>query len=124
MRNVSPAVNPCESSSPYTNQSWMFARPRLSFSQIIRGGGKSQVFVNLLFIPPFDRRLFALKLHTIRFHSSYTKNLSNMATSNTIHLTSEDTGVFKFGSQDSETAKKTSQLLQENHDVRCLVLSR
>ncbi|KAF5874272.1 putative hypa-like protein [Botrytis fragariae] len=94
----------------------MFARPRPPFSQIIKGGGKSQVFVDLLFIPPFDRRLFALKLHTIRFQSTYTKNFPNMATSNTIHLTPDDTGVFKFGSQDSETAKIASQLLQENHD--------
>lgn len=102
----------------------MFVRPRPPFSQIIQGRGKSQVFVNLLFKPPFDRRLFALKLHTVvRFQSTHTKHLLNMATSKTIHLTPDDTGVFKFGSQDSETAKKTSELLQENHDVRCLVLS-
>ncbi|RAL66339.1 hypothetical protein DID88_006008 [Monilinia fructigena] len=39
-----------------------------------------------------------------------------MATSRTISLSTEDIGVFKFKSQDSETATKTSQLLQENHD--------
>ncbi|KAI9647188.1 hypothetical protein NHQ30_003571 [Ciborinia camelliae] len=39
-----------------------------------------------------------------------------MATSSTIHLTTEDTGVFKFKPQSLETATKTSQLLQENHD--------
>ncbi|KAF7872511.1 hypothetical protein EAF04_003432 [Stromatinia cepivora] len=38
-----------------------------------------------------------------------------MATANNIHLTTEDTGVYKLKPQDSETATKTSQLLQENH---------
>ncbi|KAB8303177.1 hypothetical protein EYC80_004624 [Monilinia laxa] len=39
-----------------------------------------------------------------------------MATPRTIKLSTEDIGVFKFKSQDFETATKTSQLLQENHD--------
>jgi hypothetical protein len=41
-----------------------------------------------------------------------------MATPSKIHLTTEDTGVFKFKSQNEETAAKTSELLQENHEVR------
>jgi hypothetical protein len=40
-----------------------------------------------------------------------------MATPSKVHLTVEDTGIFKFKSQTTETAAKTSELLQENHDV-------
>jgi hypothetical protein len=40
-----------------------------------------------------------------------------MATPSKIHLTVEDTGIVKFKPQDAETAAKTSELLQENHDV-------
>jgi hypothetical protein len=40
-----------------------------------------------------------------------------MATPSKIHLTVEDTGVVKFKPQNAETAAKTSELLQENHDV-------
>ncbi|KAM3068892.1 hypothetical protein ACMFMG_004065 [Clarireedia jacksonii] len=39
-----------------------------------------------------------------------------MATPSKIHLTTEDTGVFKFKPQNKETAAKISELLQENHD--------
>lgn len=101
----------------------MLTRPRPPFPQITQGIGKSLVSTNLIFIPRFDRRTFALNLHTIPSQSTHTEQLLNMATSNTIHLTTEDTGVFKFKSQDSETATKTSQLLQENHDVRSLTPS-
>lgn len=101
----------------------MLARPRPPFSQIIHVRGKSRESVNLVFIPPFNRGISAFKLHTARFHSKKTRQLLNMATSRTINLTTEDTGVFKFKSQDSETATKTSQLLQENHDVRPGLLS-
>ena len=41
----------------------------------------------------------------------------NMATPSKIHLTVDDTGIVKFKPQDAETAAKTSELLQENHDV-------
>ncbi len=41
-----------------------------------------------------------------------------MATPNTIQLGVEDTGIVKYKPQDTETAKKTSELLQENHDVQ------
>jgi hypothetical protein len=41
----------------------------------------------------------------------------NMATPSKVHLTVEDTGIVKFKSQTAETAAKTSELLQENHDV-------
>ena len=41
----------------------------------------------------------------------------NMATSSKIHLTVEDTGILKLIPQTSETAAKTSALLQENHEV-------
>ncbi|KAL2062642.1 hypothetical protein VTL71DRAFT_5714 [Oculimacula yallundae] len=39
-----------------------------------------------------------------------------MASSSKIQLTAEDTGIFKFKAQDSETAAKVSELLQENHE--------
>lgn len=39
-----------------------------------------------------------------------------MASPSKIHLTPEHTGIFKFKSQDSETAAKVSGLLQENHE--------
>lgn len=39
-----------------------------------------------------------------------------MASPSKIFLSTEDTGIFKFKSQDSETAAKVSELLQENHD--------
>ncbi|KAG4438314.1 hypothetical protein IFR05_006201 [Cadophora sp. M221] len=39
-----------------------------------------------------------------------------MASPSKIHLTTEDTGIFKFGSQNSEAAAKISELLQENHE--------
>jgi hypothetical protein len=41
----------------------------------------------------------------------------NMATPSKIHLTVEDTGIVNFKPQNAETAAKTSELLQENHDV-------
>jgi hypothetical protein len=41
----------------------------------------------------------------------------NMASPSKIHLTVEDTGIVKFKPQNAETAAKTSELLQENHDV-------
>ena len=41
-----------------------------------------------------------------------------MATPNTIQLTVEDTGIVKYKPQGAETAKRTSELLQENHEVR------
>jgi hypothetical protein len=41
----------------------------------------------------------------------------NMATPSQIHLTVEDTGIVNFKPQNDETAAKTSELLQENHDV-------
>ena len=41
----------------------------------------------------------------------------NMATPSRIHLTPKDTGLVHFKSPTEETAAKTSQLLQENHDV-------
>lgn len=42
---------------------------------------------------------------------------SSMATSSKVHLTVEDTGILKFKPQNSETAARTSELLQENHEV-------
>jgi hypothetical protein len=41
----------------------------------------------------------------------------NMATPSKIHLTVEDTGIVKFKPQTAEAAAKTSELLQENHEV-------
>jgi hypothetical protein len=40
-----------------------------------------------------------------------------MASPSKIHLTVENTGAVGNKPQDKETAAKTSQLLQENHDV-------
>jgi hypothetical protein len=93
----------------------MLTRPRSFCSPIIQVTGRSRVFGNSILIPRFNRRISEFKLHTIQ--SAQTRQLHNMATSSTIHLTTGDTGVFKFKSQDSQTAIKTSQLLQENHDV-------
>jgi hypothetical protein len=42
---------------------------------------------------------------------------NNMASPSNIHLTVQDGGIVKNMPQDQETASKTSQLLQENHDV-------
>ncbi|KAE9364545.1 hypothetical protein N431DRAFT_447716 [Stipitochalara longipes BDJ] len=39
-----------------------------------------------------------------------------MATSSKVHLTVEDTGIVKFKPQTPESAAKTSELLQDNHD--------
>lgn len=39
-----------------------------------------------------------------------------MATPSKVNLTVEDTGIFKFKPQTAETAAKTSELLQENHE--------
>ncbi|CZS97033.1 related to HypA-like protein [Rhynchosporium agropyri] len=39
-----------------------------------------------------------------------------MASPSEIHLTAEDTGIFKIKDQDSTTAAKVSELLQENHE--------
>ncbi|KAJ8071539.1 hypothetical protein OCU04_001854 [Sclerotinia nivalis] len=93
----------------------MLARPRALLSQIIECRGKLQISANLVFKRRFDRRISALKLHTVRYQSTHTRQPLNMATANNIHLTTEDTGVYKLKSQNSETATKTSQLLQENH---------
>jgi hypothetical protein len=46
----------------------------------------------------------------------------NMATPSKVHLTVNDTGIVKFKPQTAETAAKTSELLQENHDVHLSVL--
>jgi hypothetical protein len=43
-----------------------------------------------------------------------------MASPSKIHLTINDTGIVKFKPQDEETAVKTSELLQQNHDVKPL----
>ncbi len=43
---------------------------------------------------------------------------SKMAAPNKIHLTPETIGVLNVKSQTVETAAKTSELLQENHDVQ------
>ncbi|PQE28606.1 hypothetical protein CJF32_00005695 [Rutstroemia sp. NJR-2017a WRK4] len=48
--------------------------------------------------------------------STFRPYRANMATPSKIHLTTEDTGVFKYKPQDKETAAKTSELLQENHE--------
>ena len=44
----------------------------------------------------------------------------NMATSNRIVLGIDDTGVVKFKPQTREAAAKTSELLQENHEVQSI----
>lgn len=45
-----------------------------------------------------------------------TSLVTNMATPNTIRLTINDTGVVNFKPQNQETAIRTSELLQENHE--------
>ncbi len=46
-----------------------------------------------------------------------------MAAPNKVHLTVDDTGIVQFKRQNTETATKASELLQENHDVHSLVSS-
>lgn len=46
-----------------------------------------------------------------------------MASPSKVYLTVEDTGIFKFKPQTSEAAAKTSELLQENHEVRSIDLN-
>jgi hypothetical protein len=48
--------------------------------------------------------------------ATITRN-DNMATPSKVHLTVEDTGIVSFKPQTAEAAAKTSELLQENHDV-------
>lgn len=48
--------------------------------------------------------------------------ISNMATPTKVQLSANDTGIFKIKPQDAETAARTSELLQENHDVRTPLL--
>jgi hypothetical protein len=43
--------------------------------------------------------------------------MTNMATPTKVQLSVDDTGIFKLKSQVAETAAKTSELLQENHEV-------
>jgi hypothetical protein len=42
----------------------------------------------------------------------------DMATPNKVHLTVDNTGIVQFKPQTAETAAKTSELLQENHEAR------
>lgn len=54
------------------------------------------------------------------FQQWRTNSHHKMATPSKINLSVNDTGIVKYKSQDEETAKKTSELLQENHDVNSL----
>src|ERR1700759_1721284 len=49
--------------------------------------------------------------------AAITRN-DNMATPNKVHLTVHDTGIVKLKPQTAESAAKTSELLQENHEAR------
>lgn len=73
----------------------------------------------LLFKAATQHRFQATATTFQEWRRAATKLNDNMATANKVHLTIEDTGIVSFKPQTAETAAKTSELLQENHDVRC-----
>jgi hypothetical protein len=71
----------------------------------------------LLLEAGFPQRLLASATSFQEWRKAATKHNGNMATPSKVHLTVHDTGIVGFKPQTAETAAKTSELLQENHDV-------
>src|ERR1700712_4207975 len=64
-----------------------------------------------------QRRTQASAASFQQWRNSVSRSNTNMASPSKIHLTVEDTGVLKNNPQTAETAARTSELLQENHNV-------
>ena len=65
----------------------------------------------------FQHRFHATAPSFQKWRRAATQRNDNMATPNKVHLTVDDTGIVSFKTQTAEAAAKTSELLQENHDV-------
>jgi hypothetical protein len=65
-------------------------------------------------LPQYPNTASHLKLDS---HKLDPCHLLTLSPRNKIILTSNDTGIYNFASQTAETAAKTSELLQQNHEV-------
>ena len=67
----------------------------------------------------------SLQARSLATHSTFQQwratSKTKMSTPSKVHLTVNDTGIVKNKPQTQETATRTSELLQENHDVSRLL---
>lgn len=121
LRHCERATWGCESID-YNNQ-WPYScyvsRPKHKYNILCFDFGIVALQSNMKYLAPrLSRFTKQISLSSPKFQHRYINILtSKMATPSQVHLTINDTGVVKHETQTEETARLTSQLLQENHKV-------